>query len=249
MVSIEREIDDKDRFEFNRPFAAIELKFGESSEILPELAWTQKTITWLDYDDPLELSMLDDLALCVRNMPSGSIILISSSAHPNSKLDERVDDLRNRLDTYAPAQVTANQLGGWSLAGIYRDIIDERIRTAIRERNTLKDNELKVHYQQIFNFQYADGVKMLTVGGIILNESDETGYRACAFDKFDFHRSDNDAYRINVPKLTPKEIRHLDSFLPSENEINATDVGIPQSQSARYAALYRYFPRYVDADL
>ena len=39
LVSIERETDKRDRFELNRPYGSIELMFGESTELLPELDW------------------------------------------------------------------------------------------------------------------------------------------------------------------------------------------------------------------
>ncbi|MBF9351913.1 hypothetical protein BKG80_18150 [Mycobacteroides chelonae] len=249
MISIERELGDQERFEFNRPFAAVDLRFGESSEILPEIEWHQKAIVWLDYDDPLELSMLDDIALCVRNVPSGSIVLATASAQPNPEIGERVDELRDRLDTYIHPGTDASQLGGWNLADLYRRIIDEKISEAIRDRNTLRGSKLPVRYEQLINFQYADGAKMTTVGGIVLDEADQISYRVCAFDKYEFYRSESNSYRINIPKLTPKEIRHLDSFLPCDDTLDATSIGIPLNQSAKYRALYRYFPRYVDADL
>src|SRR3990172_5776474 len=48
MVSIEVRTDSKDRFEKNRPFGIVKLKFGRSDDVLPTLDWSQPVISWLD---------------------------------------------------------------------------------------------------------------------------------------------------------------------------------------------------------
>lgn len=248
MISIEREIDDAVRFNFNRPFSSVELKFGESTEVLPTLDWDQRSIVWLDYDDPLDVSMLDDLALCIRNAPSGSIVLMSCSAQGGYDPEERLADLRERLGTWVPPDLTVDDTGGWDLAALYCSILTERIGTAVRERNTGVTALRRIAYSQLINLQYQDGARMITVGGIVLDQSDDASYRQCAFDDFDFYRSNADPYRIRLPRLTPKEMRHLDELLPSGKAIDATEIGVPLRQSNRYADIYRYFPRYVDVE-
>ena len=39
LVCIEREFKDEDRFLFNRPFDCIEMRWGESTDVLPNLQW------------------------------------------------------------------------------------------------------------------------------------------------------------------------------------------------------------------
>ena len=67
MICIEREVDDKDRFEFNKPYKCINLIMGNSDEILPKLNWQKKSITWLDYEDRLLPTMFDDLRTIINN--------------------------------------------------------------------------------------------------------------------------------------------------------------------------------------
>src|SRR4051812_32120603 len=51
MKSIERDVENRARFEFNKPFRCIEMEFGESNLVLPTLPWADiPTIAWLDYD-------------------------------------------------------------------------------------------------------------------------------------------------------------------------------------------------------
>lgn len=91
---------------------------------------------------------------------------------------------------------------------------------------------------------------MLTMGGIIHNNQDYTAIQRCAFERLDFYRGHNtEPFLIGVPKLTHREIRHLDAQLPIEDatEINAS--GIPESQLKDYLRMYRYFPNYAEIDL
>ena len=60
-ISIEKDVQNHERFEFNRPYRCIRIEFGESNEVLPKLAWDVKTIVWLDYDYTLE-----QWSICLR---------------------------------------------------------------------------------------------------------------------------------------------------------------------------------------
>src|ERR1035437_7380194 len=50
MVSIEKDDDNSDRFEFNRPFSCIGTIFKHSNQALSEINWKIPTVLWLDYD-------------------------------------------------------------------------------------------------------------------------------------------------------------------------------------------------------
>ena len=62
----------KVRFEFNRPFRCVEMKFGNSSELLDVLAWEKRSLVWLDYDGKLEASVIADLQMVAQKVVSGS---------------------------------------------------------------------------------------------------------------------------------------------------------------------------------
>ena len=72
MTSIEHDKPARERFRFNLPFHCVELKFGESGEILPRLDWNIRTLLWLDYDRPLDLEVLADVELFCASAISGS---------------------------------------------------------------------------------------------------------------------------------------------------------------------------------
>ena len=99
LVSIERETNKKERFELNRPYGSINLMFGESTELLPELDWQPRTIMWLDYDGKLNADVLADIGTFCRSCTAGSVLVVSVNVHPDEGTDEkRLSALKERID-------------------------------------------------------------------------------------------------------------------------------------------------------
>lgn len=252
MVSIEKESSDEERVLFNRPYQCVQIMFGESSEVLPTLNWQdQCTITWLDYDDPLCPSMLEDIRLVCSQSTPGSLIIVSVNAEPGYHDDENdyLDNLKARVgDENVPLDVKGDQLRGWGLAQVYRRIVTDKIGTTLSTRNIGRARN-NILFRQLFNFHYADGAKMLTVGGIIYDEGQTHQLQACSFDELPFIKTDSDAFRIKVPNLTFRELRHLSSQFPRPRHSGFQQHGIPEKEIEQYEGLYRYFPSYMTAEL
>lgn len=246
MVSIEHDEVAKSRFDFNRPFDCIEMKYGPSSQKLPELPWQTRTIAWLDYDERINPSVLADIQLVCTKAPIGSVIIVSVNAHyavspdPLEVLKEAVGD------DHVPAEVKAEDLAGWSASLVLRDIITSEIETTLRARNGGLADGSKMKYRQLYFFQYQDGAKMLTVGGVLYDEGQEQ--HVGGFNSLSFVRSQRKPYKIQVPMLTYRELRHLDRKMP--NAVAGADThDIPPQDVANYAGLYRYFPTFAVTDL
>lgn len=88
MVSIEKDTNAKACFEFNKPFASINLKFGYSADVLPLLNWDAKSIVWLDYDGRLNLDVLSDISTFCTKAASGSVLVLSVNAQPEPEPSE-----------------------------------------------------------------------------------------------------------------------------------------------------------------
>ncbi|BBZ05988.1 hypothetical protein MDOR_01570 [Mycolicibacterium doricum] len=249
MVSIEHANDHEARFRFNAPFATIDLQFGEASEVLPELTWAQRSIVWLDYDGRLDDVKLEDIDYLARNLPTGSVMIVSVNAHPSADLDKRLEKAKEDLGNAVPRTASNESLGAWGTATMYREVISEQVKVSLSERNAGQSAAAQIHYQQLFNFHYSDGARMLTVGGVFYDAGQEGLYAGCAFNDFDFYRSGDQPYTITVPKLTLKEMRHLDAQLPAAGGYEGLDeIGIPIDDADTYAKLYRYFPKFVDIE-
>jgi len=250
MVSIEKDVENQSRFRFNRPFACIHLHFGRSNDVLPTLRWGTKTILWLDYDGRLDSGALTDISHFCSAAQAGSVIVISVNAMPDPANQDRLRSLRARVgNENVPPEVTQASLGGWGTAGLYRRIIHNQISQRINERNGGLEEPRQLLYRQLFNFRYADGAKMVSVGGLIYEHRQQAIFERCAFQKhFDFVRDGDEPYSIETPNLTLREIHHLDSQLPKRTK-RVTGKSIPNADIEKYAKLYRYFPRFAEAEI
>jgi hypothetical protein len=249
MMSIEKEIDDEDRFRFNKPFKCVRFKFGPSTSVLPTLSWSQKTILWLDYDGVLDRAVLTDIDYVCSRIRHGSVIVATVNSEPGPAKDDRVEALRARLGPdKIPDGVTQTNLAGWGTATAYRRILYNEIAEALNARNGAEAQAQKVTYKQLFNFHYADNAKMLTVGGLIFRTRDELKVRRCRFEDLDFIRTGEEAYGIEVPNLTFRELHHLESRLPLSGSGAKSIKRLAAEDIERYSKVYRYFPKFTEAE-
>src|SRR5690606_16825591 len=102
-------------------------------------------------------------------------------------------------------------------------------------------------YLQLYNFEYADEAKMLTVGGVIYEAGQAALLAAASFESLPFVKTDEDAFRIEVPKLTYKELHYLQARVPFGGRI-VSEHGVPAPELERYGRLYRYFPIFAPTD-
>lgn len=252
MISIERDERWKERFEFNRPFDCIEIKFGESSTVLPSLQWDVKTILWLDYDGKLNEAALADVSCFCANAQPGSMMVVTVNAQPakggtKKRYKELIDRVGKRK---APPNVEPRHLlEEWGEAEVYYRIIANQIAQVLTDRNGGLEDENKIQYMQLFNFHYQNGARMLTVGGLLYARHQLHAVEKCGFRQLPFVRSSKDPYKIEVPKLTYREIRHLDRYLPAEDHPDICIPVIPDEDVRKYAKIYRYFPIFAETEM
>ena len=257
MISIEKDKHAEERFEYNKPFGCIDIKYGNSSEILPTITWDRKSIVWLDYDDPLKIEVLDDIDLLIGKLVSGSVLIVTISAEPErpseedlsrEKLDEfRRSKLRERLpNEKIPINLQSTDLTGKRLADLYKRIIDNQLEQSLATTNSARSNREKLEYRQVFNFRYADGSRMLTIGWLVYEQGYCDVANQCNFNKHFNVDMEKEPYEIKVPNLTTKEIHYLDGQMPT-SDCDALDRKcIPLKDVKCYAQLYKYFPSFVE---
>lgn len=250
MISIERDVENRGRFEFNRPFSCIRIQFGESNEILPTLPWDVRTILWLDYDSRLDRRVLTDVTyFCVNAFP-GSLLVVTVNSYPDPSDPNSLETLKGDVGKEkVPLNITDKDLMHWGTADVYLRVIENHIRDTINQRNGGRAPGSKIMYRQLFNFHYSDSVKMLTTGGLLYDEGQSAIVSKCAFEDLSFIRSDSNSCLIEVPNLTYREIRHLDAQLPINDHKELETSGIPESDLERYTRVYRYFPTFAEAEM
>jgi hypothetical protein len=257
MISIEKDKEAKERFEYNKPFGCIKIEYGASYDVLPKLAWNKKSIVWLDYDSPLEKTILDDIDIVTSKLVSGSVLIVTVSAEPERPSEEgltkdeidkfRKDKLQERIpNEKIPIDLKPIDLTGKKLANLYKRIINNQLKESVSNANSARSEKEKLNYKQIFNFRYADGSRMLTVGWLFFEQSYCNVAEKCNFSKhFNATKSDN-PYEIDVPNLTLKEIQYLDSQMPTDDCDAVNRICIPLKDIECYAELYKYFPSFVE---
>lgn len=249
LISIEAEESKADRFKFNRPFGCVRLRFGHSNAVLERLSWRKRTILWLDYDYLLDESCLSDISFFCNNAQSGSMLIITVDAQTESDPDELLSDLVDRVGNQRiPLGITAKDLAGLGLARISHRIMFNEISTVVNGRNALLEKTETFIFQQLFNFHYKDSAQMLTIGGIIYANNESDKFQACKFRSLDFVRTGSLPYKIELPRLTFREVRHLQSQLPIEPS-KLKSKGIKADELRKYAKVYRWFPSFAEVEM
>ncbi|QZD89894.1 hypothetical protein K3148_00300 [Qipengyuania aurantiaca] len=253
IVSIECELDHQERFEFNNPLRGIRLLMGEASDVLPTLDWSLRSIVWLDYDDPLNVSILEDVRTVASRAKSGTAFVVSVQAE--KIFDKRNDDdhihvqSRDEFSDYfgegrTPEALRQADLRGWTLSKTSRQIVRAEIEEGLKAANAARPNGQKIEFRQTVAFEYKDGAKMTTIGGVFVDQGQAALFDGAGLRELEFFRDSDEALRIHMPLVTPHEMRHLDRQLPILEEVGLDAEPIPVREANRYAKFYRYLPNF-----
>jgi hypothetical protein len=246
MTSLERDKAFALRCEFNKPFDSVDVLAQDSTTHFANAQFAGPTIAWPDYTDQLTSGILGDIdTLCLR-LPAGSVVLVTVCAAVDqvpkaphgrlAKLEQRVGEAAVPLGT------TDADLDGWDKAGVLREIINDRIEASVVARAD------GTQYQQLFNIRYRDGARMLTIGGVLWDNTMTDQMAACGWADLESYRPGLDALTVEVPELTLKEMAALDAQLPN-GTATAASPGLPQNDVNAYKAYYRYYPKYALVDV
>jgi hypothetical protein len=261
MISIEKREEYKERFEFNKPYSCIEMKYGDSNDILPELSWDKPTIVWLDYDGFLTEAVINDIALISAKAISGSVLIVTVNATPYKQPKETpYEEVQKNLlekfkkqigyETLPPDLKATDLQGDANMAKTCQEVILDNINKNLRDRNGLLRPEERMMFYPLFNMTYSDNARMLTVGGIIYNTSHSDALKKCEFEKLEFISKENQgAYDISVPIITPRERHYLNQRLPHGTKEDALKIGLKEEEISNFSRLYRYAPTYAEVEL
>jgi len=256
----------KKRYNFNKPFNCIKIDFRESNQVLPGLEWQKPVIIWLDYTDALNSEILSDIDTVIRNAKAGSAIIITLNAE--SQIYDNNDNHPsnfNRLDVFrevigasrVPRGVKVNQISNKEIVNLYREILIEEIKKLLYERNS-GNTETNLNFQQLFNFKYKDGISMYSFGGILIDKCKHGELmQTIGIDKLPFIKTGKDVFNLQVPNLTLKEIKFLESIMPGGIDENGNildlsnlyheDPKIPTQDVLSFSKIYQYFPTFAES--
>lgn len=246
MLSVEFSNIEK-RVKFNKPFGCIEVLVPKPiGDVIPTLSPDSKHFLWLDYDNVLSREMLDDVYIAASHLSVGSILLVTVDVEPPGK-DPRdgPSDWRNYFKTqagrYLGSTVKVSDFAKSNLPRINIQIIDRAIRSGLAGRTGIE-------FLPLYNFLYADGHQMLTMGGMIVSTTERRQIRASRLSETNYIRFnfEQEPFRIRVPRLTRKERLYLDSEMPCDTKWKPKDFELKNEDLSDYREIYRFFPAYAE---
>lgn len=264
MVSIESDTYSKDKYEFNKPYGCIEMKYGLSTDELPKISFEKKMVLWLDYDSSFGSMILADLSVILERAESGSVLLSSFNSMPFKQAylkekycsESHVGLYRKVLiefvgEDFLPVPFEETGLGKWSTyVELLRNIYFNSASTVLTTKNSGLPEDERWCFEQIVYMNYKDGVEMTTFGGILFQEKERDKYDACLFNKNEVCRLGADALEIKVPNFTMKEVQYLMSKMPAHDlsGIGLDDKVFPEKDVKEFSAFYRHFPTFTEVE-
>lgn len=249
MISFEKAGGAKARIECNKPFD-IDVRYKEASAALPGLDWASKHFIWLDYDCRLSTDVLADARIIANNAVSGTVIAVSVQCNFADEYDQYLQDnsisaTDRFVTTFGHQRVgqdlDPSHLTSWKFAALSRKMIMSEVADALSTRNS---EEIKMEFNVISEIEYSDDAKMTTIVGIFVAPQDAATYEQCHFEGLKFSAAPNSAVRIEIPKLTKREIASIEQQLPLDDLMELELGSIPPADARNFAKMYRYFPNF-----
>jgi hypothetical protein len=236
---------------FNSPYSFIKVIPEMSTSALTQVDLSKKTIVWLDYDGAIDNYMFEDLSILMSKIPSGSIYIFTCNRE--LKDDETrdiytVEKFREKFGQLAAFDLSPTDLSGSKDYLTIKTMLTNVINKTIGDRN---DNGESLGFQQLYNILYQEnrGAKMFTFGGVITEKADKIEH--LNLDGFDFIRTDDTHYKIDIPNLTLKEIDLINGHMSNAGDLaklKAMEI-VTESEVNKYKANYKYLPAFFDVRL
>ncbi len=240
-MSVEYDQDIKKRVAFNRPFATIDIRMSPIGDVIPELSSALQHVLWLDFDNSLTSSMLQDVALASHHLSQGSLLLVTIDAEPPrgiSNPSRTAGYLREQSGDYLPYDFDES----WCTQSRRAETILEIAANAIRNGVTPRGHK----FIPLFKFVYADGHEMVTIGGMVGSSREESVVNACDWSDAPYVRRSltEEPYRIHVPRLTRRERLFLDQNMPADPAWKPAKFELDGDEVAAYREIHRFYPLY-----
>ncbi len=238
------------RMQFNLPFRFIQLEMQPFAQYVTRLQRDTPYIVWLDYDIALSQQVFADVTACCKVLCPGSALIVtvegSGKVHADvagadsqrSRDQEYLNRLKRDFGRYYSADITQSILSTNGFPKFIGEVLATKCQQETNARKGLS-------FDQLFNFRYADGRQMVTVGGIIADADvsrrvQESGVHALAFIE-----RGNSQRPINLPMLTVRERLWLDQQIGSDPlDAQTLQFELDQDALESYRQSYRDYPNY-----
>jgi hypothetical protein len=249
-LSVEASAEIARRVKFNKPFACVDVAIGDIADFISRLSSDSQHILWLDFDFLLTEEVLETVHLAAAQLSHGSILLVTVDVEPPGRPEDGLTKWNPRMwrkyfleegKNYIWSKPAISDFARGRLPNTNARLIESAITKGILARTD-------VLFQPLFNFIYADGHRMLSIGGMIANEPElqklfSIDRRALYFLKSSLTE---EPYEIIVPKVTRKERLYLDRMMPCLEGWVPEEFELKSEKVQAYRSVYRYFPAYTE---
>lgn len=244
LTSFEHADSLRKRFEFNRPYDCVELRFAPIGDAIPHLDRDEKHILWLDYDSILTEEQLEDVWQASSILSPGSVLLVTVDVEPPAKGTGGPRTWKKYLERTGGNYAATMPTSRYSLSNL--PLVNLRIlANAISAGVSTRRN---VGALPLFAFDYADGHRMLTVGCMIADPAQRASVMSSRLPQAVYYRGDfaETPYEIHVPVVTRRERLRLDAAMPCAVRWKPAEFQIPERDLRAYKEVYRFLPAYAE---
>jgi len=242
MTSIDKQIEDKKRFVYNKPYNFITFESMCCSEFIRKnIDWDEKQLMWYDSEPHLNETIVNNIYYLANNLKVNDIILITI----NGEKPKNTESFLEKFDDFIPQSKKNEKYVKLNYLDTLREILLSSINDGLTDRGD------RLEFLQLFNFKYRDTSKMYTFGGIFCEKDsdlkekikDKLNMPTISFDK--------NIIDLNCPLLTYKEKLELDSYITKEGAIreeeNFEEIGLNEEQIKTYTSFYKYYPQFFES--
>ncbi len=249
MTSVEGDSDIKQRVEFNCPYKLINVVHDDMSAQIARLSAERHHMLWLDFDSILTEELLDTIQLAATQLSVQSILLVTVDVEPPGRPEEGLkhwnpstwmSQYRQEAGTFFWRGINKMDFARDALPATNARIIQAVINEGLRERDA--------DFIGMFSFLYADGHRMLSVGGMIGSEEDRRRIASLNRNELFFMRDKitDKPFPIRVPLVTRKERLYLDQNMPCTKDWSPPEFEMKADDIKDYSTIYRYYPAYAE---
>ena len=249
MISLEYDRKMFPRAVYNSPYQFIDVRYQDVQQFLSGDRWEGNSIYWMDYDKTLRPNIVRDVATLAPHARFGDFVFFTVCAVPPRRLQrfssaDRLIEIRDMF-------------GDLGLGVTREDVEDANFSTAVQKvLQAAFSNafviERGAEFKPYFKVGYADGLEMLTYGGVFAEKERVRYFNELLKSKVPIlTRTRQKRYQIKKFNLTERE-RSLFDRAATAGTSNAQErkdlfrIGFRAREITQYRELLRYHPRYVE---
>ena len=247
MISVEEDEATYRRATYNKPYRTLSVLHGRSDTVLPPLLEEgeyagRSWVVWLDYDRAIVEDRLTELRRLVESLAPNSVLITTFSATPNAygRPGTRRERILELLGDAVDGVLNDQTLDGDELARVLAGGVLNFIKSVAIQSGRSGG------FLPGFSIRYRDGAPMVTVGGVL---PDETSMSLAEALMKGSEWPGIVADPIATPPLTSREIMALQAALPADTPLTRDDLqawgfDLSDEALATFSRHYLRFPSF-----